>query len=289
MMDWQTISRRYDPPIISKPAAMKTKRRSCLMSRLSCLLAVTSVTAVTSQAASTITEEDLLLARSPVVIKTRLNMGNEFTDVGGGGHRDKLVFGGTYGFGFDDQHRNFGIAFELPFLWNDPENGASDWGVGDFKLKGGQLFTWVPEGWRAGWFFETEFDTAADDVYAIANQRTQMAFGAGMSFPVLENLTVSTIAQYGWSLDEGTTTGRKSEWELHITPSWKVMDRVSLNLDYKAVINTVGGTELFNTLEPSVGFTLGENKEYGMFTSLEIPLDETGVNWVAKVGLIRFF
>jgi hypothetical protein len=67
------------------------------------------------------------------------------------------------------------------------------------------------------------------------------------------------------------------------------MDRFSLNLDYKAVINTVGGTEWFNTLEPSAGFTLGENKEYGMFTSLEIPLDETGVNWVAKVGLIRFF
>ena len=268
---------------------MKTTHRTSWMFRATCLLAAVASSASAIHAASTITEEDLLLARNPVVIKTRLNTGNEFTDVGGGGYRDKLIFGGTYGFGFNGQHRNFGIAFELPFLWNDPENAGSDWGLGDFKLKTGQLFTWVPEGWRAGWFFETEFDTAADDVYAIANQRTQMAFGTGMSFPVLDNLTVTTIAQYGWSLYDGDTTGRKAEWEIHITPSWKVMERLSLNLDYKAVINTVGGTELFNTLEPSVGLTLGENKEYGVFTSLEIPLDETGVNWVAKVGMIRFF
>jgi hypothetical protein len=279
---------RYIPS--SAPSnAMKTTCFTSRIFRAACLSAAVAMSASALHAASTITEEDLLLARSPVVIKTRLNTGNEFTDVGGGGYRDKLIFGGTYGFGFDGEHRNFGIAFELPFLWNDPVNGGSSSGVGDFKLKTGQLFTFMPEGWRAGWYFETEFDTAANDVYAIANQRMQMAFGMGMNFPVRDNLSVTTTAQYGWSLYDGDTTGRKSEWEIHITPSWKVMDRVSLNLDYKAVISTVGGTELFNTLEPSVGFTLGEHKEYGMFTSLEIPLDETGVNWVAKVGLIRFF
>lgn len=268
---------------------MKTIRRSFLGFSHSFPLALLSMSFPAIQAATSVTDEDLVLARNPVVIKTRLSTSNEFTDVGGGGHRDKLTLGGTYGFGFNEHDRNFGVAFELPFLWNDPANGGSDWGVGDFKLKTGQLFTWVPDGWRAGWYFETEFDTAANDVYAIANQRTQMAVGGGVSFPVMENVTITTTVQYGWSLDNGTTTGRKAEWEAHLTTSWKVAERASLNLDYKAMVNTVGGTELFNTLEPSVGFTLGEQKEYGLYSSLEIPLDETGVNWVAKVGLIRFF
>jgi hypothetical protein len=214
---------------------------------------------------------------------------NELTDVGGGGHRDKLTFGGVYGFGFNEHDRNFGVGFELPFLWNDPADSATDAGVGDLKLRLGQLFIGLPVGWRAGWFFDTEFDTAADDVRAIANQRTQMAFGGGMSFPLCDNLTVTKTLQYGWSLNNGDTNGRKAEWEAHVTTSWKVMDRTSINLDYKAVINTVDGTELFNTLEPSVSFTLGADKEYGLFSSLEIPLDETGVNWVAKLGMVRFF
>ena len=288
-MGWQSIPRRYDRPEIQTHDAMTSIRRIRLIDRSARLLAVLFMLAASSPAASTLTDEDLVLARNPVVIKTRLNAGNEFTDAAGGSHRNKLIFGGTYGFGFNRHDRNFGVAFELPFLWNDPEPGGGDWGLGDFKLKAGQLFTWVPEGWRAGWYFQSEFDTAADDVYAIANQRTQLAFGGGVSIPVLENLVVTTTAQYGWSLDNGPTTGRKAEWEIHITPGWKVMDRLSLNLDYKAIINTVGGTKLFNTLEPGIGYTMGRDQEYGLFTSLEIPLNDTGVNWVAKLGLVRFF
>jgi hypothetical protein len=268
---------------------MKTTRPAPRISPLARLLAVVALACANAPAASTLTDEDLLLARNPVIIRTRINTTNEFTDLGGGGYRDKLVFGGTYGFGFNGHDRNFGIAAELPFLWSNPENGDSAWGLGDFKLKIGQLFTGLPEGWRAGWFFDTEFDTAVDDVFAIANQRTQMALGSGVSFPLTRNLTVTTTLQYGWSLDNGTTSGRKAEWEAHVTTSWKVMERTTINLDYKAVIQTVDGTELINTLEPSIGYTLGENHEYGLFTSLEIPLNETNVNQVAKLGLIRFF
>lgn len=241
------------------------------------------------QGALTLTDEDLLLSRSPVVIKSRLSSGCEFTDVGGGGHREKLKFGGAYGFGFNGHDRNFGVGIELPYLWDHPDAGASGSGVGDLKVRAGQLFTWVPEGWKAGWYFETEFDTAASDVFAIANQRTQMAVGGGVVMPVNGSLAVATSLSYGWSLDNGTTTGRKAEWEAHVTTTWKFAEKVSASMDYKAVINTVGGTELFNTLEPGIGVTLGEDGAYGLTGSLEIPLDETGVDWVAKLGLIRFF
>lgn len=236
-----------------------------------------------------VSDEDLLMARNPIIIKSRVRVANEFTDVGGGGHRDKIILSGGYGFGFNGRDKNFGIGIELPILYNEPENGSSDWGLGDFKLRLGQILREDPAGLRAGWFMDTEFDTSDDAVRAIANQRTQMAFGAGLSYPMLENLVLSTSLQYGWSLENGETSGRKSEWESHLTLSAKVTDRLSLNLDYKGVLNTVGGETLINTLEPGFGYTLGTEKNIGIFASCELPLDETGVNWVAKTGIIWFF
>ena len=242
-----------------------------------------------AQSATSVSDEDLLLAGNPIIIKNRVRISNEFTDVGGGGSRDKIIVGGTYGFGFNGHDRNFALGFELPILENHPAGGHSAWGVGDLKLRTGQLFVDDPAGWRAGWFGEAEFDTAADQVRAIGNQRTQMAFGGGASHPVWSIFTLTSTVQYGWSLDNGETTGRKAEWEGHLTLSAKVSECVSLNLDYKAVVNTVGETTLHNTLEPSVGWTLGEKKNLGLFASLEWPLDETGTNWVAKAGAVWFF
>lgn len=242
-----------------------------------------------ASAATTLTDEDLLLARNPIIIKSRLRISDEFTDVEAGGHSNKTIVAGIYGFGFNERDRNFAVGFEMPFLYNNPVGGGSDFGIGDFKLRFGQIVREDPKSWRAGWFFDTEFDTAADRVQAIANQRTQMAFGVGASYPVLENVTLSSSLQYGWSLDDGATTGRKDEWEAHLTASYKAMEDLSLNLDYKAVINAVGGTQLYNTLEPSVGWTFGANNEFGLSGSCEIPLYNGGANWIAKGGLVWFF
>lgn len=242
-----------------------------------------------AESAESVSDEDLLLARNPIVIRDRLRLANEFSDMDDGSHRDKIILGGAYGFGFNGRDRNFAIGFELPFLFNEPVAGGDDSGIGDFKLRFGQKLTDDLSGWRAGWFIDTEFDTAADSVRAIANQRNQMALGGGVSYPGWGPLTLSTTLQYGWSLDEGATTGSKSEWEAHVTASYKVAPAVSLNLDYKAVINVVAEDELFNTLEPSIGWTVGESQNLGLFASLELPLDDTGTDWVAKAGLIWFF
>jgi hypothetical protein len=267
---------------------MKSKQASRPSTyRLSGLCAVLAISA--APAATTLTDEDLLLSRAPVVIKSRVSVGGEYTELDGGGHREKFRLGAGYGFGFNGHDRNFGIGIELPYLWNEPETGDSGSGFGDVKVRVGHVFLGLPEGWRAGWFFETEFDTAASDVFAIANQRTQMAAGTGAVIPVTDRLAVSTSVSYGWSLENGPTTGRKGEWEAHVTAIWKPMARTSLSLDYKAVINTVDGTELFNTLEPGLGITFGPNDEYGLSSSLEIPLDNTGTDWVAKIGIARFF
>lgn len=242
-----------------------------------------------AQSGESVTDEDLLLARNPILIKNRIRLANEFTDVTGGGNRDKLILSGAYGFGFNGQDRNFGIGFEMPFLNNNPKGGDSDSGAGDFKLRCGQIFMDDPKGWRTGWFFETEFDTAAQRVQSIANQRTQMAIGGGGGYAICDKFVLTATMQYGWSLEDGETNGEKSEWEAHLTATAKVSERFTINLDYKAVVNTVNDTELFNTLEPSIGWTVGEKKDIGLFASWEIPLDDTGTNWVAKAGITWFF
>ncbi len=240
-------------------------------------------------AASTVTDEDLLLARNPIIIRNRLRLGDEYNSAEAGGHSNKMIFSGVYGFGFNEKDRNFGVGFELPFLFNSPRGGGSDSGMGDFKLRFGHLVMEDPRSWRLGWFFETEFDTAASRVRAIANQRTQMALGVGVSHPVCERFSLSSSLQYGWSLDDGATTGRKDEWEAHLTGTAKLTKSLSLNLDYKLVLNAVGGTGYFHTLEPSVGWTFGSNGEFGLFGSCEIPLFNGGADYVAKGGLVWFF
>jgi hypothetical protein len=49
----------------------------------------------------------------------------------------------------------------------------------------------------------------------------------------------------------------------------------------------VGGTEVFNTLEPSIGWTLQKN--LGLYASWELPLDSASTDWVAKAGPMWFF
>ncbi len=268
---------------------MKTiPRLSSVITRV-CLLTACIPSVVMAESGDSVTDDDLLLARNPIIIKSRIRMADEFTDLTGGGNRDKLVLGGVYGFGFNGHDHNFGIGFEMPFLNNNPKGADSASGPGDFKLRIGQLFMDDPKSWRAGWYLDTEFDTAAHRVQAIANQRTQMAIAGGASYAIRDHFVLTSTLQYGWSLEDGETNGEKSEWEAHLTATAKVSDRVAINLDYKAVVNTVNGSELFNTLEPSIGWTIGDKKDVGLFASWEIPLDDTGTNWVAKAGLAWFF
>lgn len=248
------------------------------------LSAATSVSAATA-----LTDEDLLLSRCPVIIQSRLLVGGEHTDTAGGGHRQKFKVGAAYGFGFGGEDRNFGVGIEWPYLLNEPNVGDSGSGVGDFKVRVGQIFTGLPEGWRAGWYVETEFDTAASEVFAIANQRPQMAAGGGAVMPITDRLAMTVSLAYGWSLENGLTSGRKAEWEAHWTTTWKLLERTSVSLDYKAILRTVAGNEVFQALEPGFGINLGKANEYGLFGSVEIPLQQNGTNWVAKCGLTRFF
>ena len=245
--------------------------------------------AARAESAADVTDDDLALARNPIMIRTRVVMANEYKDLDGGGSSDKLYLGGVYGFGFNGHDRDFGIAFELPMLFNNPVGGDSASGVGDFKLRFGRLFIDEPLGWRAGCFFENEFDTAADNVQAIANQRNQMAFGGGGAYSILSNFVLSSTLQFGWSNDAGATNGHKSEWEAHLTATVKLPENVSLNLDYKAVVNMMDGGKLFNTVEPSVGWALGEKKTIGLFASCEIPLNDSATNVIAKAGVNWFF
>lgn len=55
------------------------------------------------------------------------------------------------------------------------------------------------------------------------------------------------------------------------------------------MVDTVGNTDLTNSLQPSFGLTLGEGSNYGIEGSLELPLDETGTDWVGKLGMVWFF
>jgi hypothetical protein len=253
------------------------------------LIAALLPSMVRAEAGESITDEDLLLGGNPIVIRTRVRLGNELTDVEGGGHSDKLILSGIYGFGFNDRDRPFGIGFELPFLYNNPESGECESGVGDLKLRFGHLFVDDPKCWRAGWFFDTELDTAADDVQAIANQRTQMAIGGGGSYSFLRNFVITSALQYGWSLGDGETNGEKSEWEAHLIATLKVSPSVTLNLDYKAIINIVDHTDIFHNFEPSVGWAIVEKKNVGLSASVEIPLDETSTQWIGKAGVTWFF
>ena len=276
------------PPIQSNQLHFMTPFM-CPVIGLACLTAAVVPHASAATSATAVTDEDLLLARNPVVIRTRLASSNEFTELGAGGHRNKLIAGGVYGFGLDGQNRNFGIGFEMSYWWDDPKGAPSGSGWGDFKLRYGYLFRGLPEGWRAGLFGDTEFDTSADAVQAAANQRHQMMFGAGIGIPIGDRFVVTTTLQYGWSLEAGETNGQKAEWEGHLVATWKATDWLAVNLDYKVVLNNVGRDEVFNTLEPSLGTTLGADKNIGLWTALECPLDNSGTDWVAKIGMTWFF
>ena len=194
---------------------------------------------VSAESDAGVTDDDLLLARNPIIIRNRVRLSDEYTDLDGGGSRNKFILAGVYGFGFNGHDREFGVGLELPILENNPAGGNNETGVGDIKLRLGQLLIDDPAGWRSGWFFETEFDTAAHDVQTIANQRTQMAIGGGAAYPICSNFVLASSLQFGWSADKGETTGNKSEWEWHLTTTVKLPEHVSLNLDYKAVVNMV--------------------------------------------------
>lgn len=267
------------------------KTPSNLLSKLASLLLSAALLpcAVSAQSDDGITDEDLLLGGNPIVIKTRVKLANEFTNGENGAHSDKVILSGIYGFGFNDRDRPFGIGFELPFLHNNPDGSGSDSGVGDLKLRFGHVLIDDPKSWRVGWFFDTELDTAADDVQAIANQRTQMALGGGGSYAILDNFILTSTVQYGWSLEDGETNGEKSEWEAHLIATLKVSPSVAFNLDYKAVINVVDDTDVFHHLEPSVGWTVGQKKNIGLSASVEIPLYDTPTQWIGKAGVTWFF
>ena len=267
------------------------KTLPCLKSLFAtaCLCGASLPSVVLAESDGSITDEDLLLTGNPIIIATRVRLANEWADLDAGGNSDKLILSGIFGFGFNGHDRNFGIGFEQPFLFNNPDGGDSEEGIGDFKLRFGHIFVDDPECWRAGCFFDTEFDTAANNVQAIANQRTQMAFGGGGSYAISDKFVLTSTIQYGWSLEDGETNGEKSEWEGHLVATVKVAEGVAINLDYKAVINTVDDSELFNTLEPSIGWTVGEKKNIGLSASLEIPLDDTGTSWIGKAGVTWFF
>ncbi len=238
---------------------------------------------------SNVTDDDLLLARNPIIIRSRVSAANEYKDLEGGGSTDKIYVAGVYGFGFDGNHRDYGVGLELPLLINNSKGADSASGLGDIKIRLGHLFVDQPLGWRAGCYFDNEFDTAANNVQSIANQRNQMALGGGGAYSIHPNFVLGSTVQYGWSTDSGATNGNKSEWEGHLTATVKLPHDISITLDYKFTDNIMAGSELSNTLEPIIGWTFGEKNNFGLFASCEIPFDDAATNCIAKAGLTWFY
>jgi hypothetical protein len=146
----------------------------------------------------------------PLVSLNRLGVGFEHAEADG--HREKLFFSASMLLGAKTGRNDWSLGVELPFLMNDPAGGGSDEGVGDFKLR--LTHSWLEDqGWLVASYLESEFDTAATDVQAIANQRNQLALGSGFIRNFGNGWAVGAALQYGWSLDAGTSTGSKSEWE----------------------------------------------------------------------------
>jgi len=217
----------------------------------------------------------------PLVTLSRIGLGYEYARETTA--RQKITPNATWQFGGKDGRHDWAVGIEVPFLLNNPKFGPSEEGVGDLKVK--LSHTWLESNtWLVGTYFETEFDTAATDVQAIANQRTQMALGGGFIRNLGSGWSCGAVVQYGAPIDSGTTTGCKSEWEYRLGIRKSLMDPLSLTLLYKGTLNMAGNIDHNATIEPSLTWLFGNDRSYSLWLACEIPLEGKSEDFTAKGG-----
>lgn len=222
----------------------------------------------------------------PLVAISRCGVNYEFARESSS--REKIIPNATWQFGPKDGKNDWAVGFEMPLLINNPKGAPSEEGFGDFKLK----LTFNPvdnSRWLVGSYFETEFDTSDTDVEAIANQRTQMALGGGFIHNLSNGWSVGAALQYGWSIDTGTTTGCKSEWELRMGVRKTLVEHLNFTVVYKNVFVTASEDSYNATLEPSLSWTFGADQRYSLWVSCEIPLQNKSEDFTAKGGFSWLF
>jgi hypothetical protein len=227
-------------------------------------------------------------AGDPLLSINRVGIGFEHAEQDG--QREKLVLSTALRLGEKTGRNDWALAMELPFLMNDPAGGGSDEGVGDFKLR--LTHTWLENSnWLAASYLETEFDTAASDVQAIANQRDQLAVGSGFIRNFGDGWAVGGAVQFGWSPNAGQTNGHKGEWECRVGVRKTFFETLSATVIYKGIINVVGEDQYNSTIEPTLSWhfgALGLDK-LNCYVSCEFPLENNREDYTAKTGLAWVF
>jgi hypothetical protein len=224
----------------------------------------------------------------PLLSINRVGLGYEHKE--GGGHSEKFIPNGRLLLGGKTGRNDWSIGVEMPYLINDPDNAASEEGIGDFKIRLGH--NWLEdETWLVSSYFETEFDTASDDVQAIANQRTQFAFGTGFIRNFGDGWAVGSAVQFGWSHDAGTTNGHKGEWEIRVGARKTFCESWSITAIYKATVNVVGDDTYNSSIEPVLAWDFGflDLEKLSSYISCEVPLESGREDYTLKTGLAWVF
>lgn len=225
-------------------------------------------------------------AGNPVATLTNIGMGYEYTHDASA--KQKFIPNASWALGEKTGRHDWAFGIELPVWDTLPQDGPSEEGVGDLKLRISHL--WVEDKtWLVGSYLETEFDTAAEAVQAVANQRTQLALGSGFIRNLGHGWAVGGNLQYGWSLDAGTTNGWKSEWEGRIGIRKKLLENLSLTVLYKGTFAVAGDTDYSSSLEPAMALSFGKEANCSLWLACELPLQGKSEDYTAKAGLKWLF
>lgn len=225
-------------------------------------------------------------AGDPLVTVNRMGLGFEYTEAAAA--RQKLTLSTTLVLGEKDGRNDWALGLEVPFLRNEPIGGGDDEGIGDLKLQ--LAHTWLEnQTWVFSSYLDSEFDTAASNVQAIANQRNQLTLGSGFIRNFGDGWAVGAALQYGWSLDAGDTNGSKSEWEFRTGLRKKLVDTLSATIIYKGTILAAEAGQYLSTIEPSLNWTFDSTRHANLFFACEIPLENGREDFVSKIGLTFIF
>lgn len=225
-------------------------------------------------------------AGDPLATLTNIGLGYEATH--DASSKQKFIPNASWAIGEKSGHHDWTLSIEMPVWVTDPQDGPNEEGFGDLKLRATHL--WVEDKtWLVGTYLETEFDTAAEDVQSVANQRNQMTLGSGCIRNLSDGWAVGAYLQYGWSLDAGTTNGWRSEWEYRAGVRKKLLEHLSLTLAYKGTLAVSGETHYSSTLEPALAMDLGKDRNHSLWLACELPLQGRSEDYTAKAGLKWLF
>jgi len=221
-------------------------------------------------------------AGDPLATLTNIGLGYEYTH--DTSSKEKFIPNAAWAIGEKTGHHDWILSIEMPVWVTLPQDGPSEEGFGDLKLRVTHL--WVEDKtWLVGSYLENEFDTAAADVQSVANQRDQMTFGSGFIRNLSSGWAVGGYLQYGWSLDSGTTNGWRSEWEYRAGARKKLLENLSLTVTYKGNLALAGDSHYSSTLEPSLALDFGPDGKASLWLANEFSLQGKSENYVAKAGL----